>query len=160
MRFVFIIACLFISSFIFSQNKITGKWKPVFFTMDKMITADIKADTVLLSDSIDVIVKDDKDPAASKELLQFMAELMLKKMKDTEQEFLSTGDYIETNKRKDTNKKGTYTFNASSNLLTIQNGDKAEKFMVSFKNDNLILTGELESSKGKKGELVIEYERL
>ncbi|WP_462248509.1 hypothetical protein [Ferruginibacter sp.] len=160
MKSILIIAGLFLNSFAFAQQKITGKWKPVYFTMDKIITADIKADTVFLSDSLDVIVKDDKDPAASKELMQFMAELMLKKMKDTEQEFLPSGGYIETNKRKNTNKKGTYIFNASSNLLTIQNGDKADKFIVSFKNDHLILTGELENRKGKKGELIIEYEKL
>jgi len=36
------------------------------FSMGKMITADIKADTVFLSDTLDVILKEDKDPNASK----------------------------------------------------------------------------------------------
>ena len=56
--------------------------------------------------------------------------------------------------------KGTFTFDETTNLLTIKTPTKASNFIVSFKNDHLILTGELENRKGKKGELIIEYERL
>ena len=157
---ILFIAGLVACSVAVAQNKITGKWKPVFFSMDKIITADIKADTVYLSDTLDVVLKDDKDPAASKELMKFMAGVMLEKMKNTEQEFLAAGEYIETNTKRNTTKKGTYAFEASNNLLTTTIGNKTSTFIVSFKNDKLILTGELESRNGKKGSLIIEHERL
>ena len=143
-----------------AQNKITGKWKPIFFNMGDIITADIKADTFYLSNKVDSVFKDDKDPEASKEVMKFMAGIMLQKMKSTEQEFLATGEYIETDTKRNTTKKGTYTFDASSNLLTTTLGNKTNKFIVSFKGDKLILTGDLESRSGKKGSLIIEHERL
>jgi hypothetical protein len=157
---ILFIASLLAYSVSVAQNKIIGKWKPVFFSMDKIITADIKADTVYLSDTLDVVLKDDKDPAASKELMKFMAGIMLEKMKNTLQEFLAAGEYTETDTKRNTIKKGTYSFDPSNNLLTTTIGNKTNKFIVSFKNDKLILTGELESRNGKKGLLVIEHERL
>ncbi len=160
MKTLLIVAGLLINSFAFAQQKIAGKWKPVYFSMDKIITGDIKSNKVILSDTIDVMFKDDKDPAASKELMQMMAEIMLEKMKNNEQEFLMPGIYIETDKKRNSITKGTFSFDETTNLLTIKTPTKASNFIVSFKNDHLILTGELESRKGKKGELIIEYERL
>jgi len=157
---ILFIAGLLLSLISIGQNKITGKWKPVFFNMGEIITADIKADTFYLSGTVDSVFKDDKDPEASKELMKFMAGIMLQKMKSTEQEFLATGEYIETDTKRNTTKKGTYTFDASSNLLTTTLGNKTNKFIVSFKGDKLILTGELESRSGKKGSLIIEHEKL
>ena len=160
MSVILIISCLFINSFVFAQNKIIGKWKPVYFAMDKIITGDIKSNKVILSDTVNVIVKDDKDPAGTKELMQMMAEIMLEKMKNNEQEFLLPNIYIETDKKRSTVNKGTFTFDETTNLLVIKTPTKGITFKVSFKNDHLVLTGELESRKGKKGDLVVEYERL
>jgi hypothetical protein len=155
-----VVASLLACSVAFTQNKIIGKWKPVFFNMGDIITADIKADTFYLSQTVDSVFKDDKDPAASKEVMEFMAGIMLQKMKSTEQEFLATGEYIETDTKRNTTKKGSYIFDATSNLLTTTLGNKTNKFTVSFKGDKLILTGDLESRSGKKGSLIIEHERL
>jgi len=143
-----------------SQNTVLGKWKPVFLTLDKIITADIKADTVFVSGDLDIAFKDDKDPEGSKELMQMMAGLMLQKMKVTEQEFLKSGEYIEKNTKRGTVTNGTYTFNASTGILIITSRDKPQQFAVTFKNDHLVLTGQLESSSGKKGAMLIEYEKL
>jgi hypothetical protein len=160
MKTLLIVAGLLINSFAFAQQKIAGKWKPVYFSMDKIIAGDIKSNKVILSDTVDVIVKNDKDPAGSKELMQMMAEIMLEKMKNNEQEFLLPNVYTETDKKRNSINKGTFTFDETTNVLIIKTPTKASNFIVSFKNDHLVLTGDLESSKGKKGEWVIEYERL
>jgi hypothetical protein len=160
MRTVLLIVGLFCCWLSNAQNKITGKWKPVFFNMDRIITGDVKADSVYLSDTLNVVFKNDKDPAASKELMQMMAGIMLEKMKATEQEFLATGVYIETNKKRNTAKQGTYTFDERAGLLTTILDNKTSRFTVSFKANRLILTGDLESRNGKKGLLIVEYEKL
>ena len=151
---------LFSNLFGFAQQKIIGKWKPVYFSMDKIISGDIKAGKAILSDTVEVMFKDDKDPSASKELMHMMAEIMLEKMKNNEQEFLLPDIYIETEKKRNSTDKGTFTFDDATNLLNIKTATKAIMFIVSFNNDHLILTGELESRKGKKGALVIEYEKI
>ena len=160
MRIILVIAGLFFSSVSFAQNKITGKWKPVFFSMGKLITADIKADTVFLSDSIDVILKDDKDPNGSKELMQMMAEAMLQKMKTLAQEFSPAGVYTEIDTRRNTSKNGTYTFDATTNVLTTTLGNAIAKYTVSFKKDHMVLTGEVGSNPDKRGIVIIEYEKI
>jgi hypothetical protein len=160
MKNILIVAALFLNSFAFAQQKITGKWKPVYFSMDKIITGDIKSNKVILSDTVEVMFKDDKDPSASKELMQMMAEIMLEKMKNNEQEFLLPNIYIETDRKRNSITKGTFIFDETTNVLIIKTPTKASNFKASFKNDHLILTGELESRKGKKGELMIEYEKL
>jgi len=160
MRTIFVIGALFFSSICFAQNKITGKWKPVFLSMGKILTADIKADTVFLSDSIDVILKDDKDPKGSKELMQMVAEAMLQKMKTLEQEFSPAGVYTETDTRRNTSKNGTYTFDATTNVLITTLGNSIAKYTVSFKKDHMMLTGEVGSNPDKRGTVIIEYEKI
>lgn len=157
-RCILLSICLLLNSFAFAQNKIIGKWKPVFFSLNKLITGDVKADTTFLSDTLDVVFKNDKDPQASKEMMVFMADMILKKMKDTEQEFIGSGEYIETNKSQNRTTKGTYTYDELTDLLIVKNGNKINKFTISFKNKNLLLTSEMESRNGKKGELFVEYE--
>jgi hypothetical protein len=158
MRFILVPVFLLLSSLVFAQNKIIGKWKPVFFNLGNMITADVKADTTFLSDTLDVMFKDDKDPQASKEMMVFMADLMLRKMKGTEQEFTASGEYIETERSKNRTTKGIYTYDELNNLLTVTRGNKVEKYTVSFKNRNLLLSGEVGSNKDKRGKLLVEYE--
>lgn len=160
MKFIFSIIGLLVCSFAIAQSAITGKWKPVYFSIDKLVTGDVKADTIFLSTKLDEAFKNDKDPQASKELMQMMAEMMLKKMKYTEEEFIAPNGYLEINTKKNTSNKGTYTFNGQDNLLTTLLANKSHTFIVSFKNDHLVLTMDLESSNGKKGEMQVEYERV
>ena len=160
MRLLFLIAGLFTCSITFGQTSIIGKWKPVFFNIDSMITADVKADTTFLSAKLDEALKDDKDPKASKEMMVFVAEMMLNKMKVTEEEFTSTAEYIITDRNRNKSSQGTYTLDGQNNLVITTVKNETHTFKVSFKNDNLILTGELENREGKKGKLLVEYERV
>lgn len=158
MRCIILIAGLFFTSTCFAQNKLTGKWKPVYFVLDKIMIADVKADSVHMSDSLDVVFKNDKDPEMSKKMMQFLGQMLLKKMQDTQQEFLPSGVYIETLNNTATN--GTYTYDSTGNLTIIQPKNKTSKYTVSFKNDHLVLTSALENPGGRKGVLVVEYEKL
>ena len=143
-----------------SQNTLIGKWQPVYFSLDKIIVADIKEDTVFISDTVNVMFKEDADPEASKELMKLMGQIMLEKMKNVQQEFKSAGEYLEISTTKNTTKKGKYNFVESTQSLTIELDGKINKYFVSYKNGRLLLTGQLESRKGKKGSMVIEYEKI
>ena len=156
---IFIACCLF-NLVAIGQNKITGKWKPVFFSMDRIMTGDVKADSIYLSDTLDIVFKDDKDPAASKDLMKLMAKIMLEKMRSNQEEFLPGGAYIQTDTKQNSTKKGSYTFEASSNLLTTVVGNKTTKYIVSFKDGHLILTWGLESRSSQKGSMIVEFEKL
>ncbi len=158
MKAIFLIAALFTCSLGFAQT-ITGKWKPVFVRVDSMMTADLKTGTTTLSDKIDEQFKNDKDPKASKDMMLFMAQVMLQRMQDTEEEFIAPGEYIEINKKRNTTAKGSYTLDGQ-NLVITSARKKVSKFKVSFKNEYMILTAELESEQGKKGEMQVEYERV
>ena len=104
--------------------------------------------------------KDDADPESSKALMKMMAQMMLEKMKGSQQEFTTSGEYLEINTTTNTTKKGTYIFNEKDQLLTTTIGVKINKYVVSYKSGHLLLTGQLESRNGKKGSMVIEYEKL
>jgi hypothetical protein len=160
MKSILFIACIFSCSFVVAQNKIIGKWKPAFLAIDKLLSVDIKADTVYLSDSLDVVFKDDKEPEGSKEMMKMLGGIMLEKMKVIEQEFLASGAYIEKNTKRNTTIEGTYTFDAATHILVMKSGNKIQQFTVSFKNGRLLLTGEMDSAKGKKGSMLVEYEHL
>ena len=144
----------------FGQNKITGRWKPVFVSIDKIITADIKKDTVYLADTIDVVLKSANDPEETKKMLQAMIGIMAYKLQSMEQEFTAPGIYTEINKQTKTNSGGTYTFDETNNLLTTILGDLIVKYTVSFKNDHLILASEFGAGKTPKRMFIVEYEKL
>ena len=160
MKTFFLFVALMAGATVNAQHKLIGKWQPVLMSMGNIVVADIKADSLFISDTIDVMVKDDKDPAASKELIQMIGQMMMRKMKITQQEFLPTGEYVEINTSRNTSRKGTYTFDESGQTLITEINGKASKFSVSFRDTRLVLTGELESGNNIKGELVVEFEKL
>lgn len=155
---IFFITLLFSTS-CFAQNSIAGKWKPVFVRIDSMMTADLATGTTTLSEKIDEQFKNDKDPAASKAMMQFMMEMMLQRMQDSEEEFITPGEYIESNKRRGTSAKGTYTYTGNDLVVTTAR-KKVTRYKVAFNNERMILSTELESQQGKKGMMQVEYERV
>ncbi len=154
------IALLF-SLLSFSQP-LVGKWRPVFFTMDTIIRGDVKADTLFINNEmLKQEFKNDKDPAASEEIMQFLFQALFRNVKETEEEFLEDGTFKEINIRTANNKAGTYSFNQQDKaLIKTYSPVKKESFTVSWRNEQLILTGELESAKGKKGKIEVVYQRL
>ncbi|MES2430423.1 MAG: hypothetical protein V4556_05760 [Bacteroidota bacterium] len=160
MRSSIFIVALFISSIAFSQNTIVGKWTPVYFTMDKIMTADVKADTFYVSDTLNVLLKDDEDPKESMKMMHLLFEMMLEGMKDVQDEFTGSGAYIETNTHSKKVKTGTYSFDKIKNELITKINSATEKYAVSFKGDHLLLTGQLGEGAESRGVLEIEYERI
>ncbi len=156
MKVILTIIGLVVSSCAFCQNKITGRWKPVFVSIDKIITADLKADTIFLADTIDVTLKNFKDIEASKKMLRAMISIIVYKMQAIEREFTAPDNYTEINKQTNTSKEGTYTFAETTNLLTTVLSDDTVKYAVSFLKDHLILTSELGATKRM---LIVEYEK-
>ena len=159
MRVILIIIGLAFGTCTFGQNKITGRWKPVFVSIDKIITADIKKDTVFLSDTIDVALKSSKDPEGTKKMIQAIIGMMAYKMQSMEQEFTAPDIYTEINKQTKTNNSGTYSFNETSNALTTVLGSTTVTYTVSFKNDHLVLASELGSGPDSKRKFIVEYEK-
>jgi len=161
-RSVITVIALLLSTLTYSQPALTGKWKPVFFSLDALARGDVKADTIFISDKIKEIFKDDKNPGESEEMMKFIFEMLFKKMKDTQEEYLSEGKYIETNTRTGRSKTGTYIYDEATKSLERKQdpSNKKENFIVSWKNGQLVLTGDLESTNGKKGKIEIVYEKL
>jgi hypothetical protein len=153
---------LFIACSSFSQS-LVGKWKPVFFSLDTMVRADVKADTMFVNTPVlRENFKNDKDPEGSEEMMQMIFQGLFRNIKEMQEEFFADGTYKEINTRTNRIKTGTYTFNEQDKTLvkTLPALNKPQKFTVSWKNDQLVLTGELESGSGKKGKVEVIYEKL
>ena len=162
MKLSIAIIALLISTVSYSQSALTGKWKPVFFSLDAFARGDVKADTIFISDQMKENFKDDKNPEESEEMMKFILEMLFKKMKETQEEYLSDGKYIETNTRTGRSKTGTFAFDEGAKTLerTQETSTKKENYIVLWKNGQLVLTGDLESTTGKKGKIEIVYEKL
>jgi hypothetical protein len=161
MKLIVAVIALFFSSLSFSQSLI-GRWKPVFVTMDSLMRGDVEQDTIYINPSLKENFKDDKDPQASEQMIQMLFRGMIKSMKDAQEEYFENGDYTETNTKTNRIKKGSYKFDQQNKILkrTLPPVDKEQNFNVSWRNDLLVLTTELESRKGKKGKLEIVYKKL
>jgi len=162
MKFLITIIALLFSSFSFSQS-IIGKWKPVFFIMDTIMRGDVKADTLFINNEmLKKELKNDKDPEASKQMMEFLFQTMFRDMKETQEEYLENKTFKEINTRTGNNRSGTYTFDQQNKTLvkTYSSTMKKESFIISWKNEQLVLTGELGNAKGKKGKLEVVYQRL
>ena len=83
----FLTSVLLIIAFITNAQSLTGKWKPVFFSLDTIIRVDITTDSIYMNPSMKDQFKDDKDPAASIELMKYVAESILESMKHTNEEY-------------------------------------------------------------------------
>jgi len=157
-----IVIALLISSVCYSQTSLTGKWKPVFFSFDTYARGDIKADTLFISDALKENFKNDKDPAASEEMVKMVIEMLFKKMKETQDEYFDTGKYTETNTRSGKANGGTYIYNEKEGTLQRMQEplNKKENFSVSWKNGQLVLSSDLGETNSPKGKMEIVYEKL
>lgn len=160
MKSVLLIISLFTGSNSFAQNKVVGKWKPVTVVLGNVLSVDVKAGKSVLSDTADVIFKNDKDPAESKKMMQFMGEMLIEKMKNAEEEFQANGTYVEYDTKQSKLRKGAYTFDASKNKMVLTQAGENQVFIVSFKGNRMILSGKLGVQEGSKDDIVIEYEKL
>lgn len=162
MKLIITVTTLLVSTILYSQSSLTGKWKPVFFYLDTMARGDVKADTLYINPEAKKNFKDDDDPKASEEMVRFVLVTMLKKMKETQEEYFEDGKYEETNTRTGRKKTGKYVFDKTKNTLekTQPPLDVKQSFTISWKNGQLVLTNEMESSNGKKGKLKVIYEKL
>ncbi len=77
---LFIASCAMANA---QNGSIIGKWKPVFVKMGNAITIDVKKGTSEISDSAKLNWQKDKDPKATEEMMQYLVEAMLRKMKNT-----------------------------------------------------------------------------
>ncbi len=161
MKIFFITVGFFISLNCAAQTEILGKWKPIKFTMGNLISGDVKNHSTILSDSVDVLFKNDKDPKASKEMMLMMADMMLEKISGMRQEFLSNGEYIIINADAKRSEKGTFHFDLAKMMLDLKTAKTAMTYKVSFLKKNLILSSELSGlGANDKDEMIVEYERL
>jgi len=162
MKFLIVAVAFLISCASFSQS-LVGKWKPVFFAMDTIMRADVKEDTMFINTGVlKENFKDDKDPEASEEMIQMIFQALFKNIKEMQEEYSADGTYKEINTRTNKIKTGNYSFSEQDKTLvkTLPPMNKQQKFTVSWKNDQLVLTGELESGSGKKGKVEVIYEKL
>jgi hypothetical protein len=162
MKLILAAVALFICSAAFSQSLI-GKWKPVFFSLDTILRGDVKADTLFINTTVlKENLKNDKDPEGSEEMMQMIFQGLFRNIKEMQEEFSADGTYKEINTRTNRIKTGNYTFSEQDKTMvkTLPPMNKPQKFTVSWKNDQLILSGELESGSGKKGKVEVIYEKL
>ncbi len=138
---------------------IQGKWKPVYATIDKYIIVDVKADKITLADTLNEIVKADENPEDSKKMFSFIADMMLNKMKTMEEAYTADAVYTETNTKTGHTKNGKYSLDEKLGILTREMGARKDIFTVSFTEGKLQFIGELGSGGGKKGELLMLFEK-
>lgn len=140
-------------------GSIVGKWKPVLVKMGDAVTIDVKKGTAEISDSAKLNWQKDKDPKATEEMMQYLVEAMLQKMKNTEEAYLADGTFSETNTATGRTKKGSFLY--KNNLLerTFANGS-TDKFTVSWDGAKLSLLGSLGKNGGVPGDMKIVYEKL
>jgi hypothetical protein len=162
MKGILAVALIFISSVSFSQS-FTGKWKPVFFSMDTIMRADTRADTLYVAESaIEESFREDKDPEMSRNMMKMLFQALFKNIKEVEEEYLEDGNYRETNSRTKKTRTGKWTYSEKENTLvkTMAPMKEGQRFTVSWKDGLMVLTTEMESGSGKKGKLEIVYEKL
>ena len=159
MRAFLFFTALFFSANVFSQTSIIGKWKPVTYDMGSMMKADVISGTVTISDSLKMKFKDDKDPVGSAKMMEGLGSIILEKMKNAREEYSDDGTWTETNVENGKARTGKYNFIPESGLLT-RDGRKEEKFVVTFKDDKMIFTSDLESKDGHIGKLIVVYSKF
>lgn len=160
MKALFVFLFLFVCNAVFAQTELVGKWKPVRFNIGNLITGDVKAGTIVIADSLDASLSNDKDPEESKGLMKMMAEIMLEKSSSWLQEFVPEGEYFETNTKRNKVTKGVFKFDSNTSTLETTIGETVTNYKVSFKDNHLVLVTLLGKDSGKKGELILELERV
>lgn len=156
-----LVLALFFSFSSWSQS-LTGKWKPVRVAMDTLFSGDIKADTFWINKAaLKENLKDDKDPQGSLQMMEMVFELLFNNTKKLSEEYAADGTYKEINTITGRTKTGTFTYDKATKTLVkkLPPANEAQNFVVSWKNELLVLTTELISGNGKKGKMEVVYEK-
>jgi hypothetical protein len=143
-------------------NSIIGKWKPISFSLGNMLTGDLTKNEPNVNVSIDSLVKNDKDPEGSKEMMKMVFQMLFDKTKNTLEEYKANGEYIETDVSSGKTKKGNYFFNEKKQQLTKWYEKSMTKviFTLSWKNNNLTLNSALKQVGNKPSKFTIIYNKL
>ncbi len=157
-------ALLMVSWMVKSQEKlsremIAATWKPVYAGINKAILVDINAHKVTLMDTLDEIIKNDKDPEESRKMFSFLANMMLDKMGTLLEVYSADSIYTEINTRTGKERKGIFFLDVQSGILTRKIGPRIEHFTVYLEDGKLILQGQLGSDSHSAGKLEVVYER-
>ncbi len=163
MKIYSIVFLVLLYSNCFSQtNSIVGKWKPVHFNLGNMVEGDMSKNNPNVLISMDSLVKNDKDPVESKEMMEMIFQLMFDKTKNTIEEYYTDGTFTDTDVNKGRTKKGTYAFDAKSNNLikTYTISDTKLNFKVSITDNKLVITSKLKQIGEKESEYTVTYKKL
>jgi hypothetical protein len=163
MRIYFFICFVFLHGSCFSQaNSIVGKWKPVHFNLGNLVEGDMSKNNPTILVSIDSIVKNDKDPEASKQMMEMVFQIMFDKTKSIVEEYTADGSFIDTDIKSGKSKKGIYTLDTISNQLikTYSISNNKLNFKLNFTNNTLIVSSKLKQIGEKESEYIVTYQKL
>jgi hypothetical protein len=163
MKYCFLLLFVLTAVYGYAQsNNIVGKWKPISFSMGGKIEGDLTKDEPDIKVSLDSLVKNDKDPETSKQMMKMMFQLVFDKTKTMLEEYKVNGDYIETNMATGKTILGNYIFDAKKMELTkwyINNPKKVIYHLIWDKN-NLIQKSDLTPIGNKPAQLIVFYNKL
>ncbi len=162
--FFILVAVLVCSFFSNAQTKsIIGKWKPVSFDMAGMMKIDLKTDKIVNLMNMDSLFKNDADPKTSKEMMEFVFEMMVEKMKRTNEEYLPNGKYYAINTKENTKQESAYVYSSEKGTVTLTNvlTKKVTVMNIEFTANGFVASFELSngSPNSKKGTGKIVYEK-
>jgi hypothetical protein len=98
----------------------------------------------------------------SKQMLDIMKTLFVEKIKDANEAFLANGTHIVSASKSKTNITTTYTYDAKTKMLTIQDAKNKmnQVFKVEFSKVGFTTTGEMKNPiNGKNAKMKIMYEK-
>lgn len=163
MKYCFLLLFVLTGMFGYAQsNNIVGKWKPISFSMGGKIEGDLTKDEPDIKVSLDSLVKNDKDPEGSKEMMKMVFQIFFDKIKNLQEEYKANGDYIETNTATGKTTLGNYIFDEKKMELTkwyVNNPKKIIYHLIWDKN-NLILKSDLKPIGNEPAQLIVYYNKL
>ena len=143
----------------FAQNSIIGNWKPVFMEIDSVMKVDLRTNKTEYSKALEKMVV---EKGISKQMLDIMKTLFVEKIKDANEAFLANGTHIVSASKSKTNITTTYTYDAKTKMLTIQDAKNKmnQVFKVEFSKVGFTTTGEMKNPiNGKNAKMKIMYEK-
>jgi hypothetical protein len=144
-------------------SSIVGKWKPISFSLGNMLDGDLTKSEPDVKISIDSLVKGDKDPEGSKEMMKMIFQMVFDKTKVIIEEYKANGDYIETNTKTGKIKEGKYIFDDKRGTLIKSYNNSSAKiiYRININKNELTQKSDLETGIGEKpAELIVIYTKL
>jgi hypothetical protein len=159
--FLFFLSILCLTAYT-QTNSIVGKWKPISFSLGDMLNGDLTKNEPDIKISLDSLVKNDKDPEGSKEMMNMVFQMMFDKTKSLMEEYTTKGDYIETDTKTGKIKMGKYIFDKNKNELTKWYINSKNKiiYKLTWNENNLKLSSNLKTVGEKPSEFIVIYNKL